>query len=158
MDQPPRSAFIAGVVRPDERTATMGITTIVRTMAAMVGPTVTGFLAGNDKFWIAFVVAGSCRLMYDVGLYVLFINVKLYQHEGGDTTMQPPSAPRRFSDEEEMTEMEILGRKDSSSTEGSKGKTSEVSPRSSEEVRLAPHPDASIRRRSLSPMLQHSER
>lgn len=84
MDQAPRSAFIAGVVKPDERTAVMGITAMLRTLAAMSGPTVTGLLAGNNKFWIAFVAAGACRLVYDVGLYVLFINVKLYQHEGGD--------------------------------------------------------------------------
>ena len=52
MDQAPRSAFIAAVVRPDERTAAMGITAIVRTLAAMSGPTLTGIFAGNNRFWI----------------------------------------------------------------------------------------------------------
>jgi hypothetical protein len=33
MDQPPRSAFIAGVVHPNERTAALGITTIIRYLA-----------------------------------------------------------------------------------------------------------------------------
>ena len=110
MDQAPRSAFIAGVVKPDERTAVMGITAMLRTLAAMSGPTVTGLLAGSDKFWIAFVAAGACRLVYDVGLYVLFINVKLYQHEGGDAADHEtylPSSPS-LSDDEEMTELDQL--------------------------------------------------
>ena len=83
MDQAPRSAFIAAVVKPEERTAVMGITSMLRTLAAVTGPTITGLLAGNEKFWIAFVAAGAFRLAYDVGLYVMFVNMKLYQHEGG---------------------------------------------------------------------------
>lgn len=62
MDQAPRSAFIAAVVKDEERTAVMGITGMLRTLAAASGPTVTGLLAGNDRFWIAFVVAGSLRI------------------------------------------------------------------------------------------------
>lgn len=84
MDQAPRSAFIAAVVKADERTAVMGITAMLRTLAATAGPTVTGILAGHDKFWIAFVAAGTLRIAYDLGLWAMFINMKLYQHEGGD--------------------------------------------------------------------------
>lgn len=87
MDQAPRAAFIAAVVKPEERTAVMGITSTLRTMAAMVGPSITGLLAAGDRFWIAFVVAGSLRLAYDFGLYALFVNMKLHQHE------QPEAGP-----------------------------------------------------------------
>lgn len=150
MDQPPRSAFIAGVVRPDERTAAMGITTIVRTLAATTGPTVTGILAGQDNFWIAFIMAGTCRIAYDIGLYVLFVNVKLYQHEGGSLSTQPMSP--RLSDEE-MTELDDLTKSDSD-TGNSKAETPERSSRDSGDVRLAPHPstNSSVRRRSPSPL------
>ncbi|RKU40424.1 hypothetical protein DL546_002518 [Coniochaeta pulveracea] len=79
MDQPPRTALIATVVKPEERTAVMGITGTLRTVASTVGPTVTGFLAGDDRFWIAFVVAGALRLAYDLGLFAMFINIEL-QH------------------------------------------------------------------------------
>ena len=41
MDQAPRAAFIAAVVKPDERTAVMGITSTLRTLAMAVGPSVT---------------------------------------------------------------------------------------------------------------------
>ena len=77
MDQAPRTSFIAAVVKPEERTAVMGITGMVRTLASMAGPTVTGALAAGDKFWIAFVAAGTFRLAYDVGLYAMFVNMKV---------------------------------------------------------------------------------
>jgi len=89
LDQAPRAAFIAAVVQPSERTAVMGITSMLRTLAAASGPTVTGILAENDRFWVAFVVAGSLRLAYDFGLWALFVNMKLYQHE------EQPDEPRK---------------------------------------------------------------
>ncbi|KAJ9611317.1 hypothetical protein H2200_004501 [Cladophialophora chaetospira] len=73
MDQAPRSAFIAAVVKPEERTAVMGITSMLRNLAAMCGPTVTGLLAEGDHFGVAFIAAGVCRLIYDFGLYALFV-------------------------------------------------------------------------------------
>ncbi|KXS93936.1 hypothetical protein AC578_7078 [Pseudocercospora eumusae] len=81
MDQAPRTALIAAIVKPEERTAVMGITSMLRTLAATTGPMVTGFLAGSDRFWVAFVAGGAFRLTYDVGLWVLFVNIKLHQHE-----------------------------------------------------------------------------
>lgn len=149
MDQPPRSAFIAGVVRPDERTAAMGITTVVRTLAAMMGPTVTGILAGQNNFWIAFIMAGSCRILYDIGLYVLFVNAKLHQHEASGILTQPISP-----NDEEMTELDDLTKSDSD-TGTSKGDTPEGSLRDSGDTRLAPQ-DLNVRRRSPSPLTRSS--
>ena len=103
MDQAPRTAFIAAVVKPDERTAVMGITSTLRTLAAMVGPSVTGVLAGTDRFWIAFVVAGTLRICYDLGLFAMFVNMKLHAHESKEG---PASTPRPSHDEEELTELE----------------------------------------------------
>ena len=80
MDQAPRSAFIAAVVKPQERTAVMGITTMVRSLAAMSGPTVTGWLAEGNHFGVAFFAAGVCRLGYDFGLWALFVG-----YEKGNT-------------------------------------------------------------------------
>jgi hypothetical protein len=100
MDQAPRAAFIAAVVKPEERTAVMGITSTLRTIAAMIGPSITGLLATGDRFWVAFLIAGALRLAYDFGLYALFVNMKLYQHE----TVVPSENPedRRRSSENEM--------------------------------------------------------
>jgi MFS family permease len=104
MDQAPRSAFIAAAVRPAERTAVMGITSMVRTLAATAGPTITGVLAGNDRFWIAFVAAGALRLAYDFGLWALFVNMKLHKHEPAKDGTRVADA-RRSSDEEELQEV-----------------------------------------------------
>ncbi|KAF2636220.1 MFS transporter-like protein [Massarina eburnea CBS 473.64] len=93
MDQAPRTAFIAAVVKPEERTGAMGITSMMRTLAMSIGPSITGILAGNDRFWAAFVATGICRVTYDLGLWVLFVNVKV---EGGNGKR----AMERMRDEE----------------------------------------------------------
>jgi hypothetical protein len=114
MDQAPRSAFIAAVVKPEERTAVMGITSMLRTLAAMSGPTVTGLLAASGKFWIAFVAAGMCRLAYDFGLYALFVNMKLHQHEAEPTQgASGEGNARRSADIAEDVEMQSLAESDS---------------------------------------------
>lgn len=105
MDQAPRSAFIAAVVKPEERTAVMGITSMLRTLASATGPSVTGILAGNDKFWIAFVAAGALRICYDLGLFAMFVNMKLYQHEEKHEMAAQVADPRRSSDAEELREL-----------------------------------------------------
>jgi MFS family permease len=99
MDQPPRTALIAAVVKPEERTAVMGITGTLRTVASTAGPTVTGFLAGDDRFWIAFVVAGALRLAYDLGLFAMFINIEL-QHRHKPAPHQGTEEQVRASDDE----------------------------------------------------------
>ncbi|WWC59687.1 uncharacterized protein I303_102249 [Kwoniella dejecticola CBS 10117] len=80
MDQAPRAAFIAAVVPTDELTAVNGITSMLRTLASTTGPTITGWLSGGDRFWIAFVAAGSLRLAYDFGLWALFVDMKVNPH------------------------------------------------------------------------------
>lgn len=106
MDQAPRSAFIAAVVKPEERTAVMGITGTLRTLSSTVGPSITGLLAGDDRFWIAFVAAGSLRICYDIGLFAMFVNMKLYKHEKNDLVDEE----RREGDEEELRELDPAGR------------------------------------------------
>lgn len=113
MDQAPRSAFIAAVVKPEERTAVMGITAMLRTLAAMSGPTVTGLLASGDHFWIAFVIAGICRLMYDFGLYAMFVNMKLYEHEQQKSGGQPNDNTMVPHSEVELDDFSIAGSSES---------------------------------------------
>lgn len=84
MDQAPRAAFIAAVVKPEERTAVMGITATLRTLAMAVGPFLTGALANTHKFWIAYILGGTLRILYDFGLWAMFLNVKLHTHEVND--------------------------------------------------------------------------
>ena len=84
----------------------MGITSTIRTLAAMAGPTITGLLADNDKFGVAFIAAGICRLAYDFGLYAMFVNMKLDQYE-----KKPGDASDGYThlqrDEEDVTQTEM---------------------------------------------------
>ncbi|KAI0169213.1 MFS general substrate transporter [Hypoxylon sp. FL1284] len=142
MDQAPRSAFIAAVVKPEERTAVMGITATIRTLASMAGPSVTGILAASNRFWIAFVVAGSCRLSYDFGLYAMFVNMKLHEHEK-PTSLANGQSSRRVADEE--MELQSLADTDSGSEEDAQPKKKEHN------MTNLQHPEGSQRLRSRSP-------
>ncbi|MCJ1397466.1 hypothetical protein MMC11_000659 [Xylographa trunciseda] len=81
MDNAPRSAFLAAAVLPSERTLTMGIVNIVKTSSQSVGPVVTGFLAEAHSFWIAFLVAGGLKVLYDLGILVAFADHKTREEE-----------------------------------------------------------------------------
>ena len=74
MDNGPRSAFIASAILPSERTVAMGIVIVVKASSRSLGPVMTGALAGAHLFWVAFVVAGCMKILYDLGLLVVFVN------------------------------------------------------------------------------------
>lgn len=78
MDSAPRSAFLAAVVLPAERTAVMGIINVVKTSSQSLGPVITGALSGAHLFWVAFVVAGSMKACYDLGILAVFKNHKTH--------------------------------------------------------------------------------
>ncbi|KAF2840527.1 MFS general substrate transporter [Patellaria atrata CBS 101060] len=72
MDQSPRSAFVASLLGRQERTAGGGVLMVAKTLAQAAGPVITGGLAQGKMWWIAFVVAGALKGLYDLGLLVLF--------------------------------------------------------------------------------------
>lgn len=74
MDGPPRSAFLAAIVLPGERTAIMGLVNVVKSTAQSLSPTLTGLLADKKLFWVAFVCAGTLKAAYDLGMLALFKN------------------------------------------------------------------------------------
>jgi MFS family permease len=73
MDVGPRSAFVAAIVLPGERTAIMGVVNVVKTFSQSIGPGITGLLAEHNLFWVAFVLAGGFKIVYDLGLLGTFI-------------------------------------------------------------------------------------
>ncbi|KAK7738497.1 hypothetical protein SLS53_006016 [Cytospora paraplurivora] len=83
MDQAPRSAFLSKVVQAEERTAVMGIVNVVKTLSQSGGPTFTGILAGEDRFWVAFVVAGALKSSYDLGMLAMFLRLE----KGGEQSL-----------------------------------------------------------------------
>ncbi|KAK4942080.1 hypothetical protein LTR10_018116 [Elasticomyces elasticus] len=76
MDVAPRSAFLAAIVLPHERTAVMGTINVVKTCAQSLGPVITGILGTHNHFWVAFVAAGSLKATYDLGFLALFAERK----------------------------------------------------------------------------------
>lgn len=74
MDVAPRSAFLAAILKPQERTAIMGLVNVVKTTSQSLGPFLTGILADSGLFWVAFICAGSLKACYDLGLLALFKN------------------------------------------------------------------------------------
>lgn len=73
MDVPTRNAYVMGVVDEDERSAANGVTNIVRSVGASVGPTLAGFLllypsTQDDIFYIA----GGLKIVYDFLLLLSF--------------------------------------------------------------------------------------
>ena len=84
MDQAPRQAFIAAVVLPSERTAVMGVVNVVKTMSQSGGPVTTGWLAGINRFWVSFLVAGALKVSYDLTMLRLFLGHRMSgEDEGG---------------------------------------------------------------------------
>ena len=97
MDQAPRQAFLAAAVLPNERTAVMGLVNVVKTLSQSLGPVVTGALAGKGKFWVAFVVAGSLKLGYDVLMLGMFLGYKT-QEERAEARVQQTEEEEQAED------------------------------------------------------------
>ena len=76
MDVAPRSAFMSAVIAPTERTAAMGIINVVKISAQSAGPWITGALGDRNLFWVAFVIAGVMKAIYDFGVLVVFAGHK----------------------------------------------------------------------------------
>ncbi|SPQ25682.1 5d84c049-d4cc-4d36-ab71-b0fadb227db1 [Thermothielavioides terrestris] len=68
MDVAPRTAFLAAALPAAQRTAVMGAVNVVKTTAQSLGPLLTGVLAGRGRFGLAFGLAGSLKVVYDLGM------------------------------------------------------------------------------------------
>lgn len=70
MDVPTRQSYTMAVVDPDERSAASGVTTIARSVGALVSPAISGALLAVPALMSApFFVAGALKITYDLLLY-----------------------------------------------------------------------------------------
>lgn len=76
MDVPTRQSYIMAVVDPNERSAAAGVTTIARTAASAISPTLTGLLLGASLLSAPFFLAGALKIAYDLTLFRSFRMVK----------------------------------------------------------------------------------
>lgn len=108
MDVAPRSAFLAAAVLPNERTAVMGTINVVKTFAQSLGPLITGILASNNLYWVAFVTAGSLKATYDLGMLAVFANHKPQEERAAEAQAAggPAADVQAVEDQERLRESE----------------------------------------------------
>lgn len=75
MDQAPRQAFLAAVLKPQERTAILGVINIGKTVAQAGGIGSSGALAGGKSWRIMLGGAGLMKAIYDLMILWTFLGV-----------------------------------------------------------------------------------
>jgi len=76
LDNPLRSSFIMGVVKPEERGSAAGITTLSRQVPMAVSPTLAAYLMQSFSLNVPIFLGGFLQLVSDCAFYGLFRNVK----------------------------------------------------------------------------------
>lgn len=76
MDVPTRQSYVMAVVRPEERLAAAGITSLVRSGGWAMAPVLAGVLMQWGGLGLPLVVAGATKLTYDFLLWREFRRVK----------------------------------------------------------------------------------
>ena len=76
MDNPLRSSFIMGVVRPEDRGAAAGFTTLSRHVPVAVSPTLSAYLMQSFALNVPVFIGGFLQLAHDCMFYFMFRNVK----------------------------------------------------------------------------------
>jgi MFS family permease len=71
MDVPARQSYTMAVVDPAERTATAGVTSLARAIAAVPGPAIGGVLVALG-LGVPLIATGILKITYDLGLFALF--------------------------------------------------------------------------------------
>ena len=76
MDNPLRSSFIMGIVRPEDRGAAAGITTLSRHVPVAVSPTISAYLMQSFSLNVPIFIGGFLQLFHDCVFYFLFRDVR----------------------------------------------------------------------------------
>jgi predicted MFS family arabinose efflux permease len=76
MDNPLRSSFIMGIVRPEDRGSAAGITTLSRHVPVAVSPTISAYLMQSFSLNVPIFIGGFLQLFHDCVFYFLFRDVK----------------------------------------------------------------------------------
>ncbi len=76
MDVPTRTAYVMAVVTPAERPAAASFTSVPRSLAAAVAPTLAGGLFGLGWLGAPLVACGALKIAYDLALLAAFRHVE----------------------------------------------------------------------------------
>jgi MFS family permease len=76
MDNPLRSSFVMGVVRPEDRGSAAGITTLSRHVPVAISPTLSAYLMQAFALNVPIMLGAILQLSHDCIFYYLFRHVK----------------------------------------------------------------------------------
>jgi MFS family permease len=82
MDNPLRSSFVMGIVRPEDRGSAAGITTLSRHVPVAISPTLSAYLMQSFALSVPIFLGGILQLSHDCIFYFLFRNVKPPEEQG----------------------------------------------------------------------------
>lgn len=82
MDVPTRQSYTMAVVRPEERSASAGITGVARTIGASIPPMFAGLMFAKPRLInVPFFIAGTLKIAYDLLLYRQFVAIQPPEEE-----------------------------------------------------------------------------
>ena len=76
MDVPTRQSYVMAIVKPEERSRVAGLINLPRSLTSALGPSISGFVMQFMGTSLPFLFAGGLKAAYDLGLYLMFRNVK----------------------------------------------------------------------------------
>jgi MFS family permease len=82
MDNPLRSSFVMGVVRPEDRGAAAGFTSLSRHVPVAVTPTLSAYLMQAFTLNVPVFIGGFLQLAHDCIFYFMFRDVKPPEEQG----------------------------------------------------------------------------
>ena len=76
MDVPTRTSYVMAVVTPAERAAAASVTSVPRSLAAALSPSISGYMLGLSAFGWPLVIGGALKAIYDLLLLAMFRRVR----------------------------------------------------------------------------------
>ena len=76
IDVPTRQAWLMSIVPDQDREAASTTTTLWRTAAQSITPTMTGWLMQSISLSVPFVLGGTLKIVYDIALYQMCRDLK----------------------------------------------------------------------------------
>ena len=76
MDVPTRQSYIMAIVKPEERTFSSGVTSLVRVFSSSVSPSIAGYVMKMYSLSAPLGIGGVLKTLYDLSLYFTFRKIK----------------------------------------------------------------------------------
>lgn len=90
MDVPTRSSYVMAVVTPPERSAAAGVTSVPRSLASAVSPTISGYLLSLSSFGWPLLIGGVLKIAYDLTLLIMFQHIRPPEEAVPSAERSPP--------------------------------------------------------------------